>query len=142
MDLVRHQHFKNIINIVVAFWSNFLTDFVFISIFNFFVQITEQLNKRTAGNYCKDQVTAKLQNLKAQFRQRRAAVEAGHGEMRDWKWYDRMQEIMSDGTTETYTDFDGKSRGSNSRSPTPASAQAQALNGKILLYLTDLDLRF
>ena len=53
-----------------------------------------------------------------------------NNEMRDWKWYDRMQEIMSDGTTETYTDFDGKSRGSNSRSPTPASAQAQALNGK------------
>ena len=99
---------------------------------NVFVKITEQLNKRTAGNYCKDQVTAKLQNLKAQFRQRRAAVEAGHGEMRDWKWYDRMQEIMSDGTTETYTDFDGKSRGSNSRSPTPAGAQAQALNGKRL----------
>ena len=81
-------------------------------------------------------MTAKLQNLKAQFRQRRAAVEAGHGEMRDWKWYDRMQEIMSDGTTETYTDFDGKSRGSNSRSPTPAGAQAQALNGKTPKLLT------
>jgi hypothetical protein len=51
------------------------------------------------ANYCKDQVTAKLQNLKAQFRQRRAAVEAGHGEMRDWKWYERMAEIMSTETT-------------------------------------------
>jgi len=90
-----------------------------------FHQITEQLNKRTAANYCKDQVTAKLQNLKAQFRQRRAAVEAGHAEMRDWKWYERMQEIMSEGvTSETYTDFDGKSRRSNSRSPTPASTHA------------------
>ena len=70
-------------------------------------QITEQLNKRTVGNYCKDQVTAKLQNLKAQFRQRRAAVEAGHGEMRDWKWYDRMAEIMQEGKeeTSTYSDF-------------------------------------
>lgn len=64
-----------------------------------FHQITEQLNKRTVANYCKDQVTAKLQNLKAQFRQRRAAVEAGHGEMRDWKWYERMAEIMSTETT-------------------------------------------
>ena len=81
-----------------------------------------------------------MQNLKAQFRQRRAAVEAGHGEMRDWKWYDRMQEIMSEGTTESgYTDFDGKSRGSNSRSPTPANAAQAQINGKTGLDWTRLD---
>ncbi|CAG5098685.1 Oidioi.mRNA.OKI2018_I69.XSR.g15886.t2.cds [Oikopleura dioica] len=74
-----------------------------------FHQITEQLNKRTVANYCKDQVTAKLQNLKAQFRQRRAAVEAGHGEMRDWKWYDRMAEIMS-------TESNGKQDDNNTSS--------------------------
>ena len=79
-------------------------------------------------------MTAKLQNLKAQFRQRRAAVEAGHAEMRDWKWYERMQEIMQEGTSEgTYTDFDGKSRGSNSRSPTPAqNPAANPANGTFL----------
>jgi len=62
------------------------------------------------ANYCKDQVTAKLQNLKAQFRQRRAAVEAGHGEMRDWKWYERMAEIMS---TETNKQSAQTSEGEN-----------------------------
>ena len=80
-----------------------------------------------------------MQNLKAQFRQRRAAVEAGHAEMRDWKWYERMQEIMSEGivtSDQTYTDFDGKSRGSNSRSPTPATNAANT-NGKSLHFEPD-----
>ena len=63
-------------------------------------------------------MTAKLQNLKAQFRQRRAAVEAGHGEMRDWKWYDRMADIMADGKDEnSYNDFSKN----DSRVATPPS---------------------
>ena len=86
-------------------------------------------------------MTAKLQNLKAQFRQRRAAVEAGHAEMRDWKWYERMQEIMQEGvTSETYTDFDGKSRGSNSRSPTPAQNANNPANGTVIFFEAEITL--
>ena len=98
----------------------------------FSIQITEQLNKRTVANYCKDQVTAKLQNLKAQFRQRKAAVEAGHGEMRDWKWYDRMAEIMLDGKDDSgYGDFPG----ADSRVKTPPSNPSKCKEFKIFMII-------
>ena len=53
-----------------------------------------------------EQLAAKLQNLKTQFRNRKSAVEEGKESKTNWKWYNMMEDLAQ-AETGLRESFDG-----------------------------------
>jgi len=62
-----------------------------------FQEVADEMNKRCQMNeensYEREQLAAKLQNLKTQFRNRKIAVDEGRESQSAWKWYNIMDDL-------------------------------------------------
>jgi len=62
-----------------------------------FQEVTDEMNKRCNMQennlYEREQLAAKLQNLKTQFRNRKIAVDEGKENKNTWKWYSIMDDL-------------------------------------------------
>lgn len=62
-----------------------------------FQEVADEMNKRCKMNednfYEREQLAAKLQNLKTQFRNRKIAVDEGRESASAWKWYNIMDDL-------------------------------------------------
>jgi len=75
-----------------------------------FQEVTDEMNKRCktteTNSYEREQLAAKLQNLKTQFRNRKSAVEEGKESKTNWKWYNMMEDLAQ-AETGLRESFDG-----------------------------------
>ncbi|CAG5098771.1 Oidioi.mRNA.OKI2018_I69.XSR.g15962.t1.cds [Oikopleura dioica] len=64
-----------------------------------FQEVADEMNRRCGldgdGTYEREQLAAKLQNLKTQFRNRKQAVDDGRESGSLWKWYQTMDDLSS-----------------------------------------------
>lgn len=64
-----------------------------------FQEVADEMNRRCGldgdGTYEREQLAAKLQNLKTQFRNRKQAVDDGRESGSLWKWYQTMDDLSN-----------------------------------------------